>query len=129
MAMAAIGLLALAGVRPAAAQDPVGPAANPVTGTWGHAETYRVCSLTLMADGSYSYNSWSLRGEVEETGTYSYAGDVLTLRPQQRHAGLRDLPRDETPDAAVITWMGKDKFQLRFQTGAVAGDTVQLSRQ
>jgi hypothetical protein len=123
MAVAIVGLFTLAGVGSAAPQAP-----NPLAGTWGHAETYRVCDLTLMADGSYCYSIWSLGGEVVETGTYTYAGDVLTLRPQRSHTNMRGLPLDEGPRVAVLTWIGEDRFELRFQSGPAAGDSLQLSR-
>jgi hypothetical protein len=136
LTVAVFGLLTLAGLGGAAppadpgtaGRVPATPAQSPICGTWGHAETYRVVDLTLMADGTYYYAFWSLGGELVETGTYTYAGDRLTLVPRHRQAGIRELPLDETPRVATLTWVSADQVRLRFQSGAGEGDTLVLSR-
>jgi hypothetical protein len=126
LTVAVIGLLALTGRG--GATPPASPAPPSLCGTWGHAETYRVVDLTLMADGTYYYAFWSPGGDFVETGTYTYAGDRLTLVPRQHHAGMRELPREGTTREAVVTWVSADQIRLRFQGGAGEGDTLVLSR-
>jgi hypothetical protein len=126
VAVVALGLWAVGSVGSAATVDTGMPCR--ITGTWEHTETYLVRHLMLRTDWTYSYESWSLGGEVQEAGAYSYAGGLLTLVPSERHATGCERLGGDAPRVAVLAWSGCEQLTLRFTDPVEEGASLLLSR-
>lgn len=87
---------------------------NELVGTWGYDRVPATAdsAFRFKADGTYEYWFKGARVNIEDSGTFSFDGHVLTLN-RQRHVGTSGKV-DTSPDGSKmnIRWISKDQLKM-----------------